>query len=268
MQSRMDRYHTSKSKGYERTTKNTELYKKVYDDIYSDTSYKNMSIIDTAKEINIDKLKNILDDTYDNKQYRTLDNYSAEDLSLNDKINYPSTDNDIYDINEIIDRAKSKRAFIEEAKEKQKYLDVIESRNAKYEKKYSVLKDEEQELEDLINTMTIPAINSENDLMADLMGDENTIVTKPVDTNFEIANNEDSSNEETDTSSMTDKLDKLDKTFYTDSNMLTKNDFEDFSELNKELNKSKTITKVIIIIIIILLVIVTAYFGVTKYLLK
>lgn len=267
MQSRMDRYQTSKSKGYERTTKNTELYKKVYDDIYSDTSYKNMSIIDTAKEINIDKLKNILDDTYDNKQYRTLNNYSAEDLSLNDKISYPNTDNDIYDINEIIDRAKSKRAFIEEAKEKQKYLDVIESRNTKYENKYSALKDEEQDIEDLINTMTMPAVNSENDLMADLMGDENTVVTKPVDTDFEISNNTDSLEEQTSTSSMTDKLDKLDKTFYTDSNMLTKNDFEDFSALNKELNKSKIITKVIIIIII-LLVIVAAYFGVTKYLLK
>ena len=59
MQSRMERYQTDNKKRFERTKKNTELYEKVYDDIYSDTTYKNMQVIDSAKEININKLKNI-----------------------------------------------------------------------------------------------------------------------------------------------------------------------------------------------------------------
>ena len=57
MQSRMERYQTDNKKRFERTKKNTELYEKVYDDIYSDTTYKNMQVIDSAKEININKLK-------------------------------------------------------------------------------------------------------------------------------------------------------------------------------------------------------------------
>ena len=53
MQSRMDKYQTSNKKKLERSRKNTELYEKVYDDIYRDTTYKNMEVIDSAKEINI-----------------------------------------------------------------------------------------------------------------------------------------------------------------------------------------------------------------------
>ena len=98
MQSRMERYQTNEKKRYERTKKNTKLYEKVYDDIYSDTTYKNMSIIDSAKEININKLKNILDDKYDTRQYRNLGNYTIEE---NIPLNIEQQNS--YDINKIID---------------------------------------------------------------------------------------------------------------------------------------------------------------------
>ena len=39
-----------------------------------------MEVIDSAKEINLNKLKNMLDDKYDTRQYRTLKNYSIEDI--------------------------------------------------------------------------------------------------------------------------------------------------------------------------------------------
>src|SRR5574344_335486 len=136
MQSRMDKYQETDDKALHRTSKNTKLYDDVYDDMYHDTSYKNMSIIDSAKEININKLKDIIDDKYDTRQYRTLKNYSIEDVNVDDKPSFNEERDKIYDINEIINAAKNKRTFIEEAKEKQKYLDYTKGRVNKSEEQY------------------------------------------------------------------------------------------------------------------------------------
>ena len=268
MQSRMDKYQTTEKRKFERTKKNTKLYEDVYDDIYRDTTYQNMQVIDSAKEINLNKLKDILDDKYDTRQYRTLKKYSVEDIDI-DKPFLNEPRQKIYDINEIINDAKSKRAFIEEAKEKQKYMDFTDLRNRKYENKYDELEKEEQELEELINTMAIPKQeNTETDdaldILSDLKGNDNTIVTKAVDTSFTIDN--------TKTDDLKNDIErtlvKADKNFYTDSNMFTKNDFEDFSTLTKELSRESSRKKVIIILLIIIILAACAYFALTKNLIK
>ena len=267
MQSRMERYQNNTNKRYERTKKNTKLYEKVYDDIYSDTTYKNMSIIDSAREINIDKLKNILDDKYDTRQYRTLKNYSYEDEPQEDKTPIGVSSHQSYDINKIIDDAKNKRAFIEETREKQKYSDFVQNNSDWHSSKYDELENEEKELEELINTMAISVgQQDEDDLLSELKGEGNTIVTNPIETNFQ----RDNKNEFTSTSSsVIDKTsNKVDKTFYTDSNMFTKNDFEDFSTISKELNKRTSPIKVIFIIILILVVVACLYFVITKFFIK
>lgn len=274
MQSRMERYQTDKKIKFERTKKNTKLYEKVYDDIYSDTTYKNMSIIDSAKEININKLKNILDDKYDTRQYRTLKNFSNEDFELDDKIAINISDNQSYDINKIIDDAKSKRAFIEETREKQKYFGFLDDKDIFSQDGYSELEKEEKELEELINTMAISVksdignvadVNEDDDLFSELKGESNTIVTNPIKTNFEDSN----VNELTNTSINNNKTsNKVDKTFYTDSNMFTKNDFEDFSTISKELNRKRSPFKVILIILLIIAIAIGGYFVVTEFFLK
>ena len=80
MRSRMDKYQTSTQKKYERIKKNTKLYEEVYDDIYRDTTYQNMQVLDSAKEINLNKLRDIIDNNYDTRQYRTLRNYDKNDI--------------------------------------------------------------------------------------------------------------------------------------------------------------------------------------------
>lgn len=260
MQSRMDKYQTSNKKRYERTQKNTKLYADIYDDIYKDTTYENMKVIDSAKEININKLKDMLGDNYDTRRYRTLKDYSIEDIDIDTFSNNPNMERQrIYDINEIINDAKNKRAFIEEAKEKQKYIEFSERRNRRYDERLDALEKEEQELEELINTMAVEKENVDTlDLLADLKGNDNTIVTNPIDATFDVKN-EDINKEITKDIEKT--LIKADRTFYTDSNMFTKNDFEDFSTLTRELTRTSKIRKVIIILIIICIVIALAYFG-------
>lgn len=261
MKSRMDKYALKEENKFQRTKKNTQLYADVYEDIYKDTTYRNMEVIDSAKEINLGKLRNMLDDKYDTRQYRKLRDFSLEDTNNYDIPISDYIENKSYDINEIINNAKSKRAFIEEAKEKQKYMEFKELAS----EDYTSLK-EEKELEELINTITIPVqnedTNDELDLFSDLKGEENTIVTNPIDVTFDNAPKTD------ETSDVKDTLVKADKTFYTDSNMFTKNDFEDFSTLTRELTKAKGKKRFIIIFLILVILCVCAFFVYTKFMLK
>lgn len=269
MRSRMDKYQIKETKKYERTRKNTKLYEEVYDDIYRDTTYKNMQVIDSAKEININKLKDMLDDKYDTRQYRTFKNYNVEDINISTKPILSRKEKKSYDINEIINEAKNKRAFIEEAKEKQKYIDFTKRRHNRYDSEYEKLDKEEKELEDLINTMAIPKqtnindTNDELDILSDLKGSDNTVVTTPIDASFEIEKTSDIM-----TNDIEKTLVKADKTFYTGSNMFTKNDFEDFSTLTKEIYKSNTKKKVIIITLIIFIVLTCAYLVLKNFIIK
>ena len=132
---------------------------------------------------------------------------------------------------------------------------------------YNDLEKEEKELEELINTMTIPKQSYEDndDLLLDLKGDDNTIITKPVKADFDEVTASDLTRNNID---KTSNSSKLDKTFYTDSNMFTKNDFEDFSTISKELNRKRSPLKVIILIIVLLILVALGYFTVTKYILK
>ncbi len=274
MQSRMDKYANVSKKRYERSKKNTKLYEEVYDDIYRNTTYKNMEIIDSAKEININKLKNILDDKYDTKQYRTLRKYSIEDIDKDDRPIFNERSEKVYDINEILDKAKSRRSFLEEAKEKQKYIDFSEYRGKRYSNKYEEIEKEEQELEELINTMAIPKKDNETkdalDMFSDLKGSDDTIVTNPVDTSFEVI--DPSENTKTSTEDIKGNLEKTlvkaDRTFYTDSNMFTKNDFEDFSTLKGQLRRTSRTKKLIIVLIVLIALAVIGYFIYTKLILK
>lgn len=274
MQSRLSRYNSDNKKRLERSQKNTKLYEEVYDDVYRNATYQNMEVISAAKEINLNKLKDILDDSYDTRQYRTLKKYSLDDI---DEKPIPKQKKRVYDINEIINEAKSKRTFIEEAKEKQKYMDYAK-RNSKYEERYNELKKEEEELEELINTMVISKkeenTDDELDLLSDLKGNEDTIVTNPIQTDLDktdadLVQDKTNVNADLDTSVGTTKgLNKVDKTFYTDSNMFTKNDFEDFTGLSRSLKGGSKVKKIIIILLILIIIGVLAYFGITKYILK
>ena len=264
MKSRMDKYYTKEPKKFERLKKNTQLYDEVYEDVYKDTSYKNMQIIDSAKEINLGKLKNILDDNYDTRRYRTLDNYSTEDVEDIDKLKIDDRENRSYDINEVLREAKNKRTFMEETREKNKILD-LEDINS-YNSDFDNIKKEEKELEDLINTIAMEKVSVDDtddalDLLSDLKGEDNTIVTNPINTTFELGSvNDDVPKNETNNTDIT-----TDTTFYTNSNMFTKNDFEDFSTLTNELSSKSKTKRIVIIIIIILLLIAVGCFAYFNY---
>ena len=159
---------------------------------------------------------------------------------------------------------------MEEAKEKQKYLEY--NQDDEKLKKYEALKNEEKELEELINTMTMKPIESSDDtenaldVLSELKGNENTIVTNPIETDFEANNNENTTTDEI-ARDLNKTLIRADKTFYTDSNMFTKNDFEDFSDLENYKRKKSKIKAFLIILLILAILIVAGlyvYFKIIK----
>ena len=152
---------------------------------------------------------------------------------------------------------------IEEAKEKQKYMDYAK-RNSKYEERYNNLKKEEKELEELINTMVIDKKEDTDDEldMLNLKGDENTIVTNPISTDIEDPSKIELVKE------VPSKSSKVDKTFYTDSNMFTKNDFEDFTGLSRTLNGSSKGKKIFIILLILIILGVAGYLIAVNFIIK
>lgn len=156
MDSRMDKY-SSNATSSSRTSRNKQLY----DDLYKNTSYSNSVIIDESKEIDISKIKEIIDnEKKDDRQRKTIK--SSKDLynELKD-ISYEEPEKKVYDINEVLRNAKSKRDIIEEANEKRKIRSSkytpslsVEEELAKTRKMYNNLLKEETELLDIMNTLT------------------------------------------------------------------------------------------------------------------
>ena len=103
-------------------------------------------------------------------------------------------------------------------------------------------------------------------MLSDLKGDENTIVTNPIESDFEINNKEKTSTEDI-ANDLEKTLVRADKTFYTDSNMFTKNDFEDYSTLQDEMVKKKRKRSALIIVLVVILLII-GYFVYIKYIAK
>ena len=115
MDSRIEKY-SSNAYSSSRTRRNKDLY----DDLYKDTSYNNAIILDQTKEIDISKIKEIIDgQKNDNIQKRNFK--SSKDLYEELKrINQEEKEEKVYDINQVLREAKEKRNIIEDANEKRK----------------------------------------------------------------------------------------------------------------------------------------------------
>ena len=123
MDSRMDKY-SSHSSSESRSSRN----KKLYDELYNtSTNYTNSVVIDQSKEIDISKIREIVDREKrqnEKKEQRPDINFEEiEKLKVED-------DKKVYNINEVLREAKEKRDIILDASEKRK--------NSKYESHASI----------------------------------------------------------------------------------------------------------------------------------
>lgn len=259
MDSRMEKY--SSKLNQTETTSRTSRNRQLYDDLYLNTNYTNSVVLDDSKEIDINKIKELIqkeNSIEEKKSVRpTLDFYN--DLKeLNEEV-----EEKVYDINEVLKEAKSKRDILEEANEKRKtnsskyesHLD-IEAELAKTRKVYDKLLQEETELLDIMNTLSSTSAINKKDAYKDLTTEANKFKTGTVEVQKietakqEIVDNNDDTTE-----------------YNTNTFMFDKRDFVTEESLKEHLSGTNKFIKILVFLLIIA-IILAAYYIITNYVLK
>jgi len=267
MDSRMNKYHELDN-DMSRVSKHSDLYKDINNaDIDNYTLKSNATVLGHQEnEIDIEKIKKILDTRYKDTAKRKSIRLEKEedDTSL-----VPSSTTKEYDLNKILEKAHTeKEETYEEARAKKlrdTQFDILnnlnlkneESDNLKEENPKDQSKDQDDDLMNLIHTITInevkkqvpsksPAKESDDplDLLSDLKGHDNTEV-------FEGIKEEIEKIEKTSKILETKKQEeKLENSFYTTSSVFKKSDLvEDDNFLDEE--KMSIWIKILIALLII-----------------
>jgi hypothetical protein len=214
MKSRMDKYY-SENEMMQRTSKNDNLYDELYRE--KQTLSNNMVVLNNADEIDINKIKSMIDSRENYKRAKRFSdvvsptkNYKDEEIDYK----FDEIDDSNYDINEIIEK---KRSTNEEENRVRKLDSKYESTMEELSEKFLT---HEQQLRDLFDTVTQTNL-AKTDLFSNLREDDS-----------------EKSKDET-----------KEESFYTNTSKIEKEDFDD-----EFVGKSGN-AKVFIIITIILMVI-------------
>ena len=214
MKSRMDKYY-SENELMQRTSKNDSLYDELYRE--KQTLSDNMVVLNDADEIDINKIKSMIDSRENYKRAKKFEDVvSPTNNNKDEEIDYKfdEIDDSNYDINEIIEKKRSTN----EEENRVRKLDT------KYEGTMEELSEEflthEQQLRDLFDTVTQTNL-AKTDLFSNLREDDS---------------------EKT-------KDETKEEEFYTNTSKLEKEDFDD------EFVEKSSNAKVFIIITIILMII-------------
>lgn len=266
MKTRMEKYYDEENNNIAlRQQKNEKLYENIND--YEVDDYKletNATVLDNnAKNIDVEQIKKILDTKYNKQPKRRSiiveeDEYQEPDVSLDETREY--------DINAILERARSEKE-VDYEKERLKKIrdtqfDILNSLDIDDEKKEEEVKKESDELLDLINTITakeleIKSSNKEEldplDILTDLKGSDDTVVVDGVHESESIG--------ETSPIMSLEEAEKIKPTIMetktqdlTSTLQFTQSDFDDFNDLKKEVKSSRALIYIIIVIVSLILI--------------
>ena len=222
MESRLSRhkYDDEVDVNYSRQRKNENLYKQDY----TDDEIK-VPKISNGREINEEEFQKLINLS----QTRSMKKITKEDIekfesSNEDKFDdFKKKEDKVYDINTVLESAKNRRKVADESK-------------------YNVPKFDDYK--------PIEEESDNSDLLSDLMGNDNTIVTKAISNDTIV-------NDETVTST------RIDNSFYSKSLKFKKKDFDLEDDGDDEfVQKKKPKSQVIITVIIVILLIAAIVLGV------
>lgn len=248
MKSRMEKYYNSTEHLDKRVSRNEELYKEISkSDINEYHVTSNAKILQNGvNDINIEELKKMLDNKYHNPSQRK--SIFIEDVKDNDKEEEIVTKE--YDINTILEKAREEKDSNYEEERYKKInntqYDILKKLNLNNTGKDKEQKNTDDETEEnlmtLINTITAKELENSGDvnpldILADLKGRDNTEVIPAL--------KEEDVNETNDA---------IDKSFYTTSSNINKDDFDFLEEFKEEKKVSKALFWILIMIAIIALV--------------
>lgn len=266
MKTRMEKYYDEENNNIAlRQQKNEKLYENIND--YEVDDYKletNATVLDNnAKNIDVEQIKKILDTKYNKQPKRRSiiveeDEYQEPDVSLDETREY--------DINAILERARSEKE-VDYEKERLKKIrdtqfDILNSLDIDGEKKEEEVKKENDELLDLINTITAKELEIKSsskeeldplDILTDLKGSDDTVVVDGVHESESIG--------ETSPIMSLEEAEKIKPTIMetktqdlTSTLQFTQSDFDDFNDLKKEVKSSRALIYIIIVIVSLILI--------------
>ena len=283
---RMERYDNSNNNT--RTRSRTEKNKDLYNDLGKLEKYTTLTDVSKIEAIELNSAK---------KNYRTREGYhQIKDYDLNikkppvrrelDELNYVYNTNErkTYDINKVLEEAKELRERDNLEKKRklhnEKY-NILESSEEELERFKEETKlrhkpiENEEELEELINTITSKELREEidkaedntNTLLSDLMATNvNEETLKPIATKIENSKVEDDTKKIEKIKDKTrDLSDEIDKSFYTKSLDLSEEDFEFDGEEKIKSSKFVTFLKFIFSVVLIVGVGFGVYYVITNF---
>lgn len=248
MKSRMDRYYQS-NEANTRVSKNRDLYDNNYRGDYDFKTYSNVegvAEIDKNDGIDLKKLQALLKRREEERK-NELPHLVKRNVQTYDS-NYEYNEKN-YDIKEILDQAKTEKKDDYKTRSlNDTSFNVLKSINIKE------IKNEEEELKELINTVTTTSLINKLgdkdlslDLLNDLKSNNNTDIIDPSEMREVIKNQNISYEEEKETKD-------IDKSFYTSSLGFTDDDFEQLKDINNSIKKNNKLIKFLVLILVIAIV--------------
>lgn len=252
MESRMERYDEVDINDYQRSKKNATLYKEIYGN-YSDL--EDLPMPENTNEIEIDSLNSIVGSRVSKRKEEVKNqDYELEDLEDNHE-----DSEKVYDINELLEKAKVENAKVKKEvtvnKNMPNYLanlesdkstkDIISKYDGNDDDDMPIIKEVviEEEVNDKKGDSTLSL-----DILSDLKPSGNTLVSEPMITEEDIKENQD-------------------KEFFSSELKFDKKDFakgDDDEEFFEEEN-NHTFLKVILIIIGLSSLFTAIYFILKEY---
>lgn len=252
MESRMERYDEVDINDYQRSKKNATLYKEIYGN-YSDL--EDLPIPENTNEIEIDSLNSIVGSRVSKRK----EEVKSQDYKLEDLEDTHEDSEKVYDINELLEKAKVENAKVKKEvtvnKNIPNYLANLESDKSTKDiiSKYDGNDDDdmpivkevvvEEEVNDKKGDSTLSL-----DILSDLKPSGNTLVSEPMITEEDIKENQD-------------------REFFSSELKFDKKDFakgDDDEEFFEEEN-NHTFLKVILIIIGLSSLFTAIYFILKEY---
>jgi len=244
MESRMEKYYKEDITTFERSKKNQHLYKTVSKEI---SELENLPIPDNSNEIDLEGLKQIISSRDEYRKTKELERTFTSNRPL---VEPSKKEEKVYDINVLLETAKNE-VNSQNKKENKKiintnFLTSLEEANIpNNDDALELIEELPKKKEVPSNTDSLPL-----DILMDLKGDDNTIVTDPI-VKEEVT--------------MIKEI-KDGETFYSGSFSFSKKDFdEDDDDFYEE--KSHTGIKIFLLILGILIFIGVIYLILTKYVL-
>lgn len=276
MRSRMERYtdpFREKKVAKQTATSREDKNKNLYDQLYTNTSYTEYSDITDSNAVELGTLQN----SYQTREgYQKMKEYQTvitppkvkRELERFQEL-YPSDENKVYDINSVLLEAKKNRNEVDELEKKRKLrsgeYNILEDLNLEKIQKYKEERSkrrnnpklEEEEIRELIDTITSKSLKSEieeaeeKDLMSDLL--PKSLEEPVVEPSLEPEGEEEKKQS---------YLENMDRSFFTKSMDLSDQDFEEVDEDDefKEIEEKRIPLVVKILLFLILIAIFTTIF--------